>query len=402
MGIEEEWFLFKCFIKMPKSKVKLLKLWDNDEIYIEEKNKDKMKWLTFPSELLAVLHPNKIEFIYLRMLSKTDKLRDRSFDFIYLWRTFHCAFVPTSPKLSKLLKCIRIPIDPTRDLTDYWIYYNNKDHSYDAILQDREPYSFVVNWNFKDINIIDLSKSLNFYMSFFDRKNPRLVFIEPNKTWQKYIMPCLFAKNEIFNTSISWNVINPVLIDISEAASEATSVRLKYIFYFQILEYAWYYFLANDINNELQNILCNPDISFNSLEYSKIIIEKIRDNVNVKDSDKMAKAVKRYVTFDDIYHEISCNIDYFSQDINFDWWFEIKAILDDKVSKMLDSSDSVKKSVFDTLLKNIDSIRNVLVHARESRENKVILPTKKNEKSLLPYLYLLRRISEYIMIRGKN
>ena len=49
--------------------------------------------------------------------------------------------------------------------------------------------------------------------------------------------------------------------------------------------------------------------------------------------------------------------------------------------------------------KNIDTIRNVLVHARESRENVVISPTYKNSDLLRPYLYLLRRIAEVVVIK---
>ena len=49
--------------------------------------------------------------------------------------------------------------------------------------------------------------------------------------------------------------------------------------------------------------------------------------------------------------------------------------------------------------KNIDIIRNVLVHVRESRENLVIKPTHRNSVLLRPYLYLLRRIAEIVVIK---
>jgi hypothetical protein len=52
-----------------------------------------------------------------------------------------------------------------------------------------------------------------------------------------------------------------------------------------------------------------------------------------------------------------------------------------------------------TIRKNIERIRNVLVHLREQRENKVILPTPDNDKKLLPYLYLIKRIAEKIAIQ---
>ena len=47
----------------------------------------------------------------------------------------------------------------------------------------------------------------------------------------------------------------------------------------------------------------------------------------------------------------------------------------------------------------LEKIRNVLVHARESRENCVILPSEENDNKLLPYLCLIRRIAETIAFR---
>ena len=48
---------------------------------------------------------------------------------------------------------------------------------------------------------------------------------------------------------------------------------------------------------------------------------------------------------------------------------------------------------------NIEKIRNVLVHLRESRENKVILPTEHNDQLLTPYLFVLRRIAEKVAMQ---
>jgi len=37
-----------------------------------------------------------------------------------------------------------------------------------------------------------------------------------------------------------------------------------------------------------------------------------------------------------------------------------------------------------------------MVHVRESRENKVILPTRHNTDLLIPYMFLIRRIAEVV------
>lgn len=52
-----------------------------------------------------------------------------------------------------------------------------------------------------------------------------------------------------------------------------------------------------------------------------------------------------------------------------------------------------------TIRRNLETMRNVLVHARESRENVVIKPTSKNSELLRPYLYLIRRLAEVVIIK---
>ena len=61
--------------------------------------------------------------------------------------------------------------------------------------------------------------------------------------------------------------------------------------------------------------------------------------------------------------------------------------------------DNKSTELIRSIVDRVDRIRNVLVHIRESRENKVILPTVKNNRNLTPYLYLIRRLAEYIAIR---
>ena len=61
--------------------------------------------------------------------------------------------------------------------------------------------------------------------------------------------------------------------------------------------------------------------------------------------------------------------------------------------------DRVKSQLITSIADRIERIRNVLVHIRESRENKVILPTRTNNRKLIPYMYLVRRIAETVAMR---
>ncbi|MGC3977786.1 MAG: hypothetical protein QM751_05835 [Paludibacteraceae bacterium] len=152
------------------------------------------------------------------------------------------------------------------------------------------------------------------------------------------------------------------------------------------------------MKRNLNNILKNPDLISNHNKYSRLIIEEFKNNFkNNDDKIKLEKVVSDYCNYSEIEHEIKQNPTFFYEDINFDGGFILTAILKDK-SEIENPPKDIMKKIVD----RIDNIRNVLVHIRESRENKVILPTKRNHNLLFAYVFLLRRIAEKVAIKFDN
>jgi len=177
-------------------------------------------------------------------------------------------------------------------------------------------------------------------------------------------------------------------------ANTTENIRLKFIFYFQILEYASYYYLDSKIQKKILQTFKNPSIYDKPEDFSKSIIEELKDHFSQKDdSSKLEKTITENVSINDIKNEITANKEFFSQDLEFEGGLKINKILKDA-----NSADNLKEDDLVLIKKNIEKIRNVLVHLRESRENKVILPSPANNNKLLPYLYILRRIAEKVAI----
>jgi hypothetical protein len=142
-------------------------------------------------------------------------------------------------------------------------------------------------------------------------------------------------------------------------------------------------------------LLKKPDISFKSEEYSKAIIEEFKNHFkNNDDKAKLDILISEHITLNDIKIELENNIEYFSKKIYFEGGFSIAPIMKNEITGISQLPENTLKSIKD----NIINIRNCLVHLRESRENKVIFPTEKNHDLLTPYLYVLRRIAEKIII----
>ncbi|WP_029036684.1 hypothetical protein [Salinimicrobium xinjiangense] len=358
-----------------------------------------LEHITFPEQLVALFNKNKseLEFIY-GPIDKQSNLVTRSFDFIFKGEKFYCSFDGFSDSLKLIAKSFKE--NSTESQTDYrhlrFLRDLLTDNFYKDFFKETINTSFYVTGNFEliDFDFVGLSKSLNFYMSFFDRGTPKIVIHAKEYEEEKYKNPCL---NELFDTfpkTINSTNIDSTLLDTFMVANQTENVRLKFIFYFQVLEYASYYYLDKKIQDKIRKTMNDPEIYDKSDYFSKTLIEELKDHFSQKDdSTKLEKTILENCSIKDIQNEIEVNKDFFSKDLEFEGGLKINRIL-----KGEHAIENLKEGDLILIKNNIERIRNVLVHLRESRENKVILPSQKNNHKLLPYLYLIRRIAEKVAI----
>ena len=340
-----------------------------------------------------------LEFIFAPLEEKEPFLK-RKFIVNFSQKSFNCYFDKPSDALEFLASNFREKDTQSntnyRHLRIFRDYYKPemRPKGADKFFVNKLPFSFFVEGNFEGIDLVNFAKHLNFFMRFFDRISPQIATFTPEDEREEYQLPCYTNNNE-FPEVIQGRSIDPVIIDLLNIASDTSNIRLKYIFYYQILEYCAYYHLNEDLKRRLNNIIKRPDFLNNPSQFSRIIIEEFKNHFKSNDDkQKLEKLIVDFIDFEDIKEEIRCNSKYFLQDIEFDGGFKIKALIKDEKEIDTPSIDIIKN-----ITDRIDKIRNVLVHIRESRENKVILPTQKNSHKLVPYLFLIRRIAENIAFK---
>lgn len=383
-------------------------LWNDNSFQIvidkTKNNVDKLHDTVYLEEIVAIYHKNedKLEFIYTPN-DPNESIHKRKFDFNYLGKTYKCYFGESSESLEIIAKGFQ-PLTPSeksnyRNLREYHDYYSiSKQPSFvREYFKDKKAISFFIKGKlnvFKN-DFVHLLKSLNFYLTYYDRETPTLVILQKDSNKDEHKLPCYSLFDE-FPDVINAKSIETTILDILYTAHKTEDIRLQFIFYFQILEYCSYYYLENNIRQKLFNLLKKPDINVNANEYSKNIIEDLQDHLNKHrdDSKKMEKTISTFCEISDIKLELAENIDYFCKEIVFDGGLKIPKLFNDK-----DGLKTITDNTLITIRTNIEKIRNVLVHLRESRENKVILPTSDNDKLLIPYLYVLRRLSEKVAIQ---
>lgn len=395
--------------KIDKSYHELSLLWQDDTFVCripKSTNFSILKDIILPKELSALFNKETkvLEFIF-SPLKPDENFLPRKTKFYFKNIEFETEYSEPSEALELIAKgFIEIDINSEtnyRNLRFFRDFYKQENLSEygKMFFKEKNPISFKVKGSFDKINndFVGLSKHLNVYSRFYDRKAPVIIIFENQGEKTKHELPCL-TNLDTFPENIIMKEIDPVLIDLFHIANETSNIRLKYIFYYQILEYCAYYHLNDDLKRNLNNILKNPDLISNYNNYSRLIIEEFKNNFkNNDDKLKLAKLVTDYCTYEEIKYEIKCNQQSFIEDIEFDGGFILSSILKDE----RDIEDP-PKDIMPKIVDRIDRIRNVLVHIRESRENKIILPTKKNNNQLFAYVFLLRRIAERIAFKFDN
>ena len=355
-----------------------------------------LKNLSFPEELSAIYH--KDEQLYEFIFAPLNNDFTRKFNYIYDGKKFELFYTTPTSKFEKL--ACNFQIGDTEDISDrafslmrYLRYYKKRGY----IKQELYPINFFIKGNFNEMTYsehIEFFKQVNFLMTYYDRKSPFILInnsIDADPSRIK--TPCKMNKYD-FPTILNSKKYDSTLIDLLEAARTTTSIRLKYIFYYQVIEYCSYYYIENELKRRVENIIRTPDI-LNSNSYSQSIIELFSDYLkNKPDSQRMNKLLCDFCEYDDIKDEILTNEDFFTEDTIFEGGLKINKIFNKK-----EDINNPPNGIIDLIRKNIDTIRNVLVHSRESRENTLIVPTQTNNVRLMPYLYLLRRIAEVIVIK---
>jgi hypothetical protein len=410
-------------IKEETEHVNIEHLWTDDTFmlrYSKETDFTELIDIDLPNELNAIFHKTTqtLELIYALLPEKNLHL-SRKTTFFYKGLEFTTEFKEPSNQLifiAKGFKELEVSGESNhRNLRQFRDFYREDQQTSQMKIYfgDKKPFCFFITGDFKKIKneFIPFCKHLNIYMRFFDRKAPTISIINVEPKIEDYKIPC--KTNEIsYPEAIATNEIDQVALDLLHIANETGNPRLKYLFHYQVLEYFAYYYLDEELKRKLSNLLKSPDILHNYGNYSKIIIEELKDYTNnTSDKQKLTKLIADYLTVEDIKSEIKCNLKYFTNDIEFDGHFKLPALItDDKIfdkiySEAKETKDKKKEKerlrqeLVNSIADRIERIRNVLVHIRESRENKVIYPTRNNNRKLLPYLYLVKRMSEIIAMK---
>lgn len=388
-------------VKEAEGKFSLENCWNDNSFSFEFQSTESLNFLSnviLIPELSAIYHKDikTYEFFFAPLQSKYE----RELDYFYNDKKFRLQYGKPTDIFVNLVKHFVLNNQEdanhrTYGLMQFSRYYSAEDNS---PIKQLVPTNFFIQGEFIDNNYenhIEFFKHVNFMLKYYDRKSPIIIIFDPKEESKinNITIPCK-SINSAFPQILRSKTFDSTLLDLINTANETTNDRLRYIFYFQVLEYCSYYYIESELKRKVNNIIKSPDI-LNSDKYSNKIIEIYSDYFKSnKDERRMDRLLIDLCDYNDIKDELKLNSSYFIKELKFDGGFTIDGLFKDE-----QEIDNPPKDIISHIRKNLDIIRNVLVHARESRENSVIKPTNKNNILLRPYLYLLRRIAELVVIK---
>ena len=195
-----------------------------------------------------------------------------------------------------------------------------------------------------------------------------------------------------FPKTLVAQTIDDIILKLLEVARSNPS-RFSFLYYYQVFEYAGYYYINDATKRSLRNFLKDPAL-INCGEDKVSELFSLFSDLGHNDDVKMRKVIEDKCDAKLLWKEIKHDLQFFAASHEFEGGFIALPLIADDTTEATWCTMWTPK-LFDHLTK----IRNSLVHARERRENKVILPTRKNNQILRGYLPIIRRMAEQIALR---
>ena len=373
----------------------------NDHTFIDSLNN-----LELTSRFDALIHSDNhtIEFVFAFVDPSSNyykNLADREFVVHYEGQPYKCRYAEPSQRLYTIARFFeRLPSDVSvksvPQLTPFKDFQSleDMDERIKKYFEGKVPRCFFIESpvNLSSINIENLARHINLLMGYYDRNSP-MITINPELDQDSFESkkPLRYTEGA-FPEALLAHRVDDIVLKLTEVA-RTSQPRFSFLYYYQVFEYAGYYYIDESTKRSLRNFLKDPALINCGEEKVAELFTMFSDHGH-NDDVKMKKVIEEQCDPRVLWNEIFNDLDFFSSAHDFEGGFTAKALISTDTTETSWSTMWMPKA-YDHLTK----IRNSLVHVRERRENKVILPTRKNNSILRHYIPLIRRMAEQVALR---
>jgi hypothetical protein len=355
-----------------------------------------------PERFVAMWHKDtrdfEIIFVALPLVGTYDKLNERSFTFNFQRKDIRCEFGPSSDRLLTLAENV-VLVGATssnhRNMYTYKNYIDAERDIKDAIrIPGAKPWSFWIRdvpWDQEQM--VMLARHLNFYMPYYDARSPTINILPPKQEPSKFPQKERYVIGH-FPTSIRADELSSNLMHYWTASHNGDPFR-RFLYNYQIIEYAAQFFIDDKIKRAVKNVLALPHLSDDPDGFAVKILE-LAQGATMWDGNKVKNLVKEIVDPKLIWREVEKQKVYFARTVEFDGGQTIDALIAERATE-----DTFCHNWHDGFCDKLRTIRNALSHSKEHIASSVIAPTPSNFDRIQPWLTLISVAAGEVMARPR-
>jgi hypothetical protein len=247
--------------------------------------------------------------------------------------------------------------------------------------------------NYDDDSIGDLVRTINFHMSYFDRSSPNILIHE--ESLEPRVMDDLDrTESDSFPETVSGKDIHQHVLVLWASARDGDPF-LRFIQYYQILEYAGYYHVKEKIRRDVERAIVAPDATARPVRVAQQLLDAIAEDKR-SDDQKISAMIDECVDPREMWEILRGSLADFSEEVELDGGFVLPALVSASIG-----FDEFERSWNKQFSQALHRVRNALVHARESRQSTMIAPTIANHARLSQWLLPLSETAARVMLYSR-
>jgi hypothetical protein len=389
-------------LKRAKKRIRIERPWNDDSLSImippdSESLVQDLNHIYLPPRFRGIWHTDtqdlEIAWTPMNLRAHQREISDRKFVFSHNGGSFHCEFGDSSNRLLSIAKNISpltVSSSNFRNLLEFRTYIEmdqdeRKMYGFDAA---RSFWIRDVKWD--EENIIDIARSLNFYLTYFDNRSPQILIEDPPEESKTIIKISRYINGEFPKNIESCN-LDEVLLSFWNSAYVSQPI-LSFMLYYRVIEYASSNYADNKARAALRKFLMSPNLKHDINNSVSCVIALLPGRTN-DETMRISNLIKDTVSPNLLWKEISGNVNLFNKMTKFDGGFELAPLI---IAN--ETEENFKKRGMEAFCAAVRRIRNALSHGKDQETQGVITPSSANIRKLAPWVHLLAIVAGEVIL----
>ncbi|MDH4541088.1 MULTISPECIES: hypothetical protein [Sulfitobacter] len=328
-----------------------------------------------------------------KVRKKHEEVAVRSFDIWWKGAKRKCRFGPASDEAKTLAKYTLPQAAAShtehRNIMSFHYFVHDADHS-----NMGEPICFWVDCEgIEPCDFDEYLRTINFYMTYYDRETPRVLIHEAGPKDTGNFRPRYVDEN--FPRELVAGDIDPSVSSFWLGAFETRDPAMKFLLHYRLLEFLSLAHMKSEQRRELINVLRRPHL-ISSTETAAAEIAGLFSG-QARETDRIKNFIDETVRTEKVWSVLEMNKAVFCKETVFDGGFRVKAVLNDSTNL-----EGWTRSGPISLVDRLRAIRNCLAHGQDEGTRGVIHTTQKNKVVLMPWVNLIETFAAEAMLYARR